>query len=117
FALPDYAIEDQLIKINPSIVTVAEQNFNAKVKILNLGKAVGDSIRVTVKRQLANDSVKVIYNQLIPGITFADSLDLIIPINGGTDKGLNKLIFTVDADNKVAESAETNNTYTKEIFI
>ena len=117
FALPDYDIEDQLIKISPSIVSVADNNFNVKVKMLNLGKAVGDSIRVTFKRQLANDSIQVIYNQMIPALKYADSLDFTIPINGATDKGLNKLIFMVDADNKVVESSEANNTFTKELFI
>jgi len=117
FALPDYAIEDQLIKISPSIVTVADNNFNVKVKMLNLGKKVGDSIRVTVSRRLPNDSLQIVYNQMIPGIGYADSLDLNIPINGATDKGLNKLIFTLDADNKVTESSETNNTFIKELFI
>ncbi len=117
FPLPDYAVEDPLIKISPSIVSVADNSFNVKVKILNLGKTVGDTIRITIKRRLANDTLQVIYNELVPGIKYADSLDLNIPINGATDKGLNKLIFTVDADNKVMESLETNNTFTKEFFI
>ncbi|MEO6549655.1 MAG: C25 family cysteine peptidase, partial [Ferruginibacter sp.] len=117
FALPDYAIEDPLIKISPSIVTVADNSFNVKVKILNLGKAVGDSIRITVMRRLPNDSLQVIYNKRIAGIRYADSLDLTITINGATDKGPNKLIFTVDADNAVAESSETNNTLTKDFAI
>ncbi|MEP7141741.1 MAG: C25 family cysteine peptidase [Ferruginibacter sp.] len=117
FALPDYAIEDQLIKLSPSIITVADNSFNIKAKILNLGKAVGDSIRITVKRLLANDTLQVIYDKLVPGIYYADSLDLTILINNVTDKGLNKLIFTVDADNKVTESSETNNSFTKEFTI
>lgn len=117
FALPDYAIEDQLIKISPSIITVADDNFNVKVKILNLGKSVGDSIRITVKRKLASDSIQVIYNEVVPGIQYADSLDLNIKIVGITDKGKNELIFAVDADSKVTESSEANNTFTKEIFI
>ncbi|MEJ7587228.1 MAG: C25 family cysteine peptidase, partial [Ferruginibacter sp.] len=117
FALPDYAIEDQLIKISPSIISVADNSFNVKVKFLNLGKAVSDSIRITVKRILANDTSRVLYDRLVPGIKSADSLNLNIPINSVTDKGLNKLIFTVDADNKVAESSETNNTFTKEFSI
>ena len=117
FAVPDYAIEEQMIKISPAIVSVADNSFNVKIKILNLGRAVSDSIRLTVKRQLANDSIQVIFNQLIPGIRYADSLDLNIPINGTTDKAINKLTFTIDADNKVTESSEANNTVTKEVFI
>jgi len=117
FPLPDYAIEDQLVKITPSIVTVADNSFNVKVGILNLGKVSNDSIRITVRRRLPNDSLQVVYNKLVPGIKAADSLDLSIPINGATDKGLNKLIITVDADNKVTESSETNNIFTKDVFI
>ncbi|MEO6729784.1 MAG: C25 family cysteine peptidase [Ferruginibacter sp.] len=117
FALPDYIIEDQLIKISPSIVSVADNSFNVKVRFLNIGKAVGDSIRITIRRRLVNDSLQVIYNQVRPGIAYADSLEFNIPINGATDKGLNKLIFTVDADSKVTELSESNNTYTKEFVI
>ena len=117
FALPDYAIEDQLIKISPSIITVADNNFTIKAKMLNLGKVSGDSIRVTVRRRFANDTLSTIYNRMIPGIAFADSIDLIIPINAATDKGLNKFTFTIDADNTVTESSESNNSFTKEIFI
>ncbi len=117
FPLPDYAIEEQLIKISPSIVSVADNSFNVKVNILNLGKVVGDSIRIIVKRRLANDTIQVIYDRLVRGIKYSDSLDFNIPINGATDKGLNKLIFTVDADNKVLESSEANNTFTKEFVI
>ena len=114
---PDYAIEDQLIKITPSIVSVADRSFNVKIDIRNLGKAVGDSIRISVNRRLPNDSIQVIYNQVIPGIEYSDTLNLTIPINGATDKGLNKLIIFVDADNKVKESSETNNMITKDVVI
>jgi hypothetical protein len=117
FALPDYAIEDQLIKINPSIVTVADNSFNVKIGMLNLGKVSNDSIRILVKRILPNDSVKVIYNMRVPGIKSADSLEFTITINGATDKGLNKLVVTLDADNNVAESSEINNTFSKEFII
>ena len=76
FAQPDYAIEDQLIKVSPSIISVADDTFNVKIKILNLGRASNDSIRITVKRRLVNDTVQVIYDKLVPGIPAADSLDL-----------------------------------------
>ncbi|MBC7889321.1 MAG: hypothetical protein H7Z13_15700 [Ferruginibacter sp.] len=117
FALPDYAIEDQLIKISPSIVSVADKDFNVKVRFHNLGKAVNDTIRITVKRFLPNDTIQVLYDRWVPGIKYADSLNLTIFINGATDKGLNKLVFTVDADSKVVESSESNNSFTKEFVI
>jgi Peptidase family C25 len=114
---PDYIIEEQLIKVSPSIISVADNSFNLSVKMLNIGKVVNDSIRVTVKRKLANDSVNVLYNQLIPAIKYSDSLSFIVPINPITDKGLNKIIVTLDVDNKVAELSEMNNTIEKDFLI
>ncbi len=117
FAKPDYVIEDQLIKISPSIITVADNNFTIAAKILNIGRVGGDSIRLTVSRRFANDTVQVVYNQLLPAIKYADSLELTIPISSITDKGLNRFTFMIDSENKTEELSETNNSFTKEIFI
>ncbi|MFM2327719.1 MAG: hypothetical protein RIR31_1921, partial [Bacteroidota bacterium] len=116
-AKPDYVIEEQLIKISPSIISVADNSFNINVKMLNIGRAITDSIWVTVKRKLPNDSIKVLYNQLIPAIKYSDSLTFVVPINPITDKGLNKIIVTLDVDNKVAELSELNNTIEKQFYI
>ncbi|MEO6404036.1 MAG: C25 family cysteine peptidase [Ferruginibacter sp.] len=117
FPKPDYVIEDQLVRISPTIITVADNNFNVKILMQNIGKAVSDSIVVTVKRKLPNDTVRVLFNQLIKGIRNIDSLNLTVPINPVTDKGLNQLIITLDATNRVNEIFETNNTITKDFYI
>ena len=117
FAHPDFVIEEQLVKVSPTIISVADNSFAVNIKMMNIGKVTNDSIRVSVIRKLPNDSLKIIFNELIPGIKNADSLSFIIPINPGTDKGLNKIIVTLDVDNKVQELSETNNTITKEFYI
>ena len=117
FAAPDYVVEAQNVKISPNLITVADPSFTLNVKTMNIGKAINDSIKLLITRKLANDSVNIIYNQLIPATRFADSLTFTIPINPITDKGQNKITVTVDADNKVAELSETNNSITKEFFI
>lgn len=117
FQQPDYAIEDKLVKITPTIISVADNNFTVDIKMMNLGKAVNDSIRVTVKRKLPAGNIVDLYNQKIRGIRYMDSLQLVVPINPITDKGQNQLIIQLDADNKVAESSETNNSLTKDFFI
>jgi hypothetical protein len=117
FGKPDYVIEDPLVKISPNIISVADINFNAKIKWLNIGKAIGDSMWVTVKRKLPNDSIRIVYNQLIRSTRNADSLDLTIPIIPTSDKGLNQLIITLDATNRIDEQYETNNTLTKNFYI
>jgi hypothetical protein len=116
-AKPDYAIEDQLVKFIPNIISVADNSFNIDIKMMNIGKAIKDSMRVTVKQKLPNDSIKVLYNQMVPATLFTDSLFLTVPINPITDKGLNKLIVTLDDGNKIDELFETNNILNKDFYI
>ncbi|MBE7169678.1 MAG: hypothetical protein INR73_03765 [Williamsia sp.] len=116
-ALPDYVIEEPQVKISPSFISIAENKFNVAVSMYNLGKAVKDSITVNIKRQYPNGTVETIYNRKIRGIRYSDSLLLEIPVVATRDKGQNKLIISVDADNIVSEVSENNNTVTKEFFI
>ncbi|MEP6711956.1 MAG: C25 family cysteine peptidase [Ferruginibacter sp.] len=117
FTKPDYVIEDQEIKINPSIISVADNNFTVNVRMLNIGKAVNDSMWISIKRKLPNDTIRVLYNQLVPGIKYADSVNLTVPINPATDKGLNQIIVSLDYTNRVDETFETNNNFTKDFYI
>ena len=117
FTLPDYAIEDPLVKISPNMITVADNSFSLKVKMMNIGRSVNDSIRVSIKRRLPNDSIQVIYNQLIKAPLNADSLLLSVPINPLTEKGRNTILINLDADNRVIEQYETNNDLSKEFYI
>lgn len=114
---PDYVIEEQLIKINPAFISVAEPNFKVDAKFMNLGKAISDSIVVEVKRTYPNNTTQVIQRDTIPGIRYIDSLHYQFSISPITDKGLNKITITVEADNTVDELYESNNTITKEFFI
>ena len=117
FEKPDYVIEDQQVKISPDIISVADNNFTLKIKMNNIGRVVNDSIWVSVKRKLPNDTIRILYNQLIPSINFEDSLNLTVPINPVTDKGLNQLIIALDYTNRVDESFETNNSLTKDFYV
>ena len=117
FTKPDYVIEDQLVKFSPSIISVADQTFKVDVKMMNIGKAITDSIRVTIKQKLPDNSIRVLYNQVIPAILYMDSVSLTVPINPTTDKGLNKLLVSLDTDYRVSELSETNNDLIKDFYI
>ena len=117
FAKPDYVIEDQLVKFTPSIISVADQNFKVSVKVMNIGRAIRDSIRVKIRQKLPNDTIRVLYNQVIPATLYMDSFNLTVPINPSTDKGLNKLLVSVDADSRVDELSESNNELSKDFYI
>ncbi len=117
FAKPDFVVEDRLVKISPNVISVADSSFNLKIQMLNIGRAVGDSIYVNVKRQLSNDSIITLFDELIPSIKYADSLSFNLSINPLTDKGLNKIIVTIDKTGRINELSELNNSVTKEFYI
>ena len=117
FEKPDYVVEDPMVRISPNIISVADNNFNVKINMLNIGRAVNDSIWILVKRQLPNDTVRVLYHQLVRGIRNRDSLNITVPINPTTDKGLNKITVTLDETNRTDELFENNNSVTKEFYV
>lgn len=114
---PDYVIEEPLLKVAPSFVSVADQSFKLQAKFLNIGKATSGNVVVEVKRELPNGDVSIIHRDTLPGIRYADSISIDVPIEPTRDKGVNKLTVTVDVDNNVDEIFENNNTVTKEIVI
>lgn len=114
---PDYAIEDQMVKINPNFISVAETSFKVDAKFLNLSKAINKDIIIEVKRTYPDLTTEVIRRDTIRGIRYSDSLHYEIPIVATRDKGLNKISICVDADNDVDELYESNNCITKDVFI
>ncbi len=114
---PDYAIEDQFVRVSPSFVSVSKTDFKVDAKFLNLGMAVNKKIAIEVKRQYPNSVTEVVYRDTIQSPRYADSISISLPIISLRDKGLNKIIITVDADNNVDELYETNNSITKDIFV
>jgi hypothetical protein len=83
----------------------------------NIGKAIFDSMWVSVKRRLPNDSIRILYKQYVPAIKYMDSLNLVVTINPLTDKGLNQLIISLDETGKIDELFETNNILTKDFYV
>ncbi|MFL5810361.1 MAG: C25 family cysteine peptidase, partial [Flavisolibacter sp.] len=115
-AKPDYVVEDQMVKISPTPVSVADSFFTVEAAFLNLGKAPDKNIVLEIKRELADGKVSVI-RDTVPGIRFTDTMLVKIPINPTTDKGINKITVTVDPDGEVDELYESNNSITKTITI
>ena len=84
---------------------------------MNIGRAIRDSMRVTVKQQLPDNSIRVLYDHVIPATLYSDSLVMTVPINPNTDKGLNKILVSLDEGNRIDELAEDNNKLSKDFYI
>ena len=111
--LPDYIVEDPLIKIAPTPLSVTNANFDLKVKFQNIGKATLDSVMLHVKRELPDGTMVDIYKQRRPAVYFADSISISVPINPYTDRGQNKIHVTIDPDDAINEITNTNNSISK----
>lgn len=116
-AKPDYVMEESGIKVSPTFISVAETSFKLKVRMVNIGRAVDDSITVEVKRQFPDNTYATIYKEKIRGIMWSDSLSFDIPIVATRDKGRNKIFVTLDTENVTSEISESNNTAFREFVI
>ncbi|HWI92250.1 MAG TPA: C25 family cysteine peptidase [Flavisolibacter sp.] len=115
---PDYAIEDSMVKISPNFLSVQDQEFKVDAQFLNIGKSPDSNIVIEVKRFRQNETTpSFVKRDTIPGIRYAASMSVKVPIDPTKDKGLNKIVVTVDADNNVDELFENNNSVTKDVMI
>ena len=117
FTKPDYTIEDSLITFNPAVISVADERVTVTAKILNIGKAINDSITVIVKHQRPDNSIRLLESRRIKATLSEDTIQVQLAINPLLDKGTNSIIVTLDADSEVQELSETNNSISKEFEI
>ncbi|MBS1738187.1 MAG: hypothetical protein JSS98_16510 [Bacteroidetes bacterium] len=114
---PDYVIEEPLIKINPAFISISQEKFTLDAKTYNIGKAIDDSIYFDVKRIYPNGTSDILLHKRIKAPYYTDSIHLVIPIIPTRDKGLNKIVVTIDANNEISEESESNNSFSKEVYI
>ncbi len=122
-AKPDYAIETQNVFINPTFISIAENSFKVKIYHYNLGKAIKDSITVLVRRQYPNTDLNpngltdTIYFQKIKAPLFNDSLELELQVLPERDKGTNKILVSLETENRIDELSEANNSISTDVVI
>jgi hypothetical protein len=114
---PDFAIEDHLVKVSPTFISIAEKSFQVKVGFMNLGMVPSDKRMVVELKRTYPDNTFDVIRDTIPATRYSDSITYNIPIFGVKDKGLNKLTIKIDADNEIDETFESNNTITKDVYI
>jgi len=114
--LPDYDVEASQVSISPAFISITNTSFTVNARFVNLGKAVGDSISILVTRKYP-DGTTTTLKYRIPGIRFADSLQLTFPIIATRDKGQNTITITVNSDNDVPEVTLVNNTTSVSLFV
>ncbi len=119
YAKPDYAIDASSMFFNPSNVTAADDTFEVKIINTNLGKAIRDSIKITITRRVRdpqNPSVflDLIYEKKVLSTYYKDTFTFRIPTlvpynNSYIGYGGNEFGAFVESEEKVDEMAELNN--------
>lgn len=114
YTKPDYAIDASSVFFNPSVVTAGSDSFEVNIVISNLGKAIKDSISVSVRRTIfderGNAVPPYIYKKKFPTPYYRDTVSFKVPVNISTlGYGQNLFEPYVDADFEIDEMAEGNN--------
>jgi hypothetical protein len=113
FTKPDFAIRDSLISLAKEPLTVADASVDISIKILNIGKAVGDSMNVMIRHQLPDQSIRLLETRRIPSTRYEDIITVNLVIDPVRYAGTNKILVSVDPGDEISELSESNNTASK----
>ncbi len=89
FPKPDFAIEEPQIVIDPTFVSVANNTFTVKAYFYNIGKATGDSVSVSIKRQYPDGSTEKCCPKKYVRYATSILLSVELPVVASRDKGQN----------------------------
>lgn len=117
---PDYAIEqNSSLFFTPTTITPGLDSFDVNLVVTNLGKAIKDSIAVTITRTIFDYSnynpagIPYYYRKVVKAPYYIDTVTFRMPTKIGTiGYGDNLFNAYVDADYKIDEMAEGNNGWT-----
>jgi len=109
---PDYQVDTTHISTMPEVITQDLNNFKLLVDVHNLGQYLDTTLLISIVRQHPAGTLDTSF------ITIAapkdqSQVEIVVPINGHGDFGLNQFSIHVDANNAHTESpaptAEQNN--------
>ncbi len=117
FNKPDFVVEEPQIVVTPTIVTASDNSFTVKTYFYNIGKAIGDSVHINVRRQYPDGSIQTFLSKKIKAVRYMDSVSVTFPLIGSRDQGENKILVCIDSLNKYDELSETNNCSSKTVYV
>lgn len=110
---PDYLVQNNSINIlskDGEPVTASTPEFLLKIGVGNLGKAITDSVSLSIKRTLADNTVITKDDIKIKPIFYADTLYINLSNEGINALGMNTFEVQLDHLDAHAELNEANNT-------
>ncbi|NJN33470.1 MAG: hypothetical protein HC817_03645 [Saprospiraceae bacterium] len=111
---PDYVVDNSSLSIEPAAVTLQEDSIRLNFNLKNLGLVSKDSFNINFSQQLADGQILETKKMRVASPQYLDSLSVFLPLKKSV--GLNKIIATIDPDNRIDEKpnpqAEANNALT-----
>jgi hypothetical protein len=105
---PDYNIEPANYFFTPNIISTNKPFFKLNLVIHNLGKAINDSIIVTVTRKIGNFQYQ--YNQKVKAPLYMDTVSISMKSSEAeAGLGINDFDVFIESEERLAEMSETNN--------
>lgn len=124
---PDYAIQNDAnfssVFFTPATVTPGIDSFDVNIIVTNLGKAIKDSMQVTLKRTVFdpnNGNAPVVYNlqKVVRTPLYRDTVVFKLPTSISTlGYGQNLFDMYVEAGQEIDEMAENNNSLLNPVSI
>ncbi len=118
--LPDYATEGDKVYASSkdgTPITAETEVFDLNIITSNFGKAITDSLRVSVTRKLSNGTEIHLDTIIFPPVFYLDTL--IVEIKGIGKEGFGNNTFTITLDplNEIPEMDEGNNNAVYQMFV
>ncbi|PKV76372.1 interleukin-like EMT inducer protein [Pontibacter ramchanderi] len=109
---PDYAYYNNnysLKELSGAAPTAVSKNYVLRVNVINLGKAISDSLSVSIKRILPSGKELTPVLQKVKPIYNREQIEIVLPNTDSTGIGINKFEIILDATSQFDELNEDNN--------
>lgn len=115
---PDYEIDNTSIFFTDKNLTAVADSFEVNIIVKNLGKAVSDSLLISVMHETTSNGKKYLYDSLIlKSPMYMDTLTFMMKGQGKSMVGDNIFTVKIDFNNSKTELNETNNEIITKKFI
>lgn len=113
YGQPDYLIEKGSVAFAPAVISAQQDSFTLQFNILNIGKAIQDSLLIEITRKFPDGATYVAAEIKIPTPRYQQELAIRLPVLSTRGVGFNKIFIRLNSDNHIDElpipEARTNN--------
>ncbi len=103
YGQPDYLIESGSLQFEPSVVNAQQDSFTLQFNVLNIGRAVQDSLSIEISRAFPDGNAFVATNMRIPAPRYREQVTLKLPVLGSRAIGFNKIFIQLNSDGRIEE--------------